>query len=380
MHFRGMDTKRASFQFPGLNALRFFAALVIIFHHLEQFKFWMGLPNAWGSTFVDQLGKQSVAFFFVLSGLLVTLQLLNEAERTMDINWRRFQTGRAIRLWPVYFLVVLLSIGVLPALIHRTGLPDHVDWKISALYVFMIPNLGRLFPPVIGVYQFWYIGVQEQFYLFWPKAVAYFKKRLVPVILWLLILKFTVQLLLQVVNGSHPGISQLLRVWELFQIEQILIGALGAWAIWQKQLFWKELILNAYVFALSILTFGMFFVVPIDFTGATLIQGVALLILILNLSLRPGLAAYLERPFFDLLGNLSFGMYAYHTLVIALVIFLLDLVQFPIGTFFPYVLGVLSIGVTLVVSLLSYRYFESYFLTLKKRMSQPRALAEASAR
>lgn len=341
----------------------------------------MGLPNAWGSTFVDNLGKQSVTFFFVLSGLLVTLQLLNEAERTSSINWSRFQTGRAVRLWPVYFLVVIFSIFFLPALNHGSGLPNNTSWKVSGLYILLLPNLGRLLQPVIGIYQFWYIGVQEQFYLFWPKAIDYFRKHLFSTILLILVLKFSIQILLHIANSvGLPFAAPILRIWELFQIEQLLIGALGAWVIWKEKHFWKGLILNPFVFGVSILAFIGFFLVPIQFIGYTVVQGVVLLVLILNLSLRPRIAIHLDKPVFDLLGNLSFGMYAYHTLVIALVIFVLNTLLFPINSSYNYLLGIASVGLTMIVSLLSYRYFESYFLTLKKRMSQRGALTEARAR
>ena len=67
--------------FPGLNGLRFFAAMAVVVTHIELVKHFMGLPNLWGNhssniltltsavkIFVFEAGGLGVYFFFVLSG------------------------------------------------------------------------------------------------------------------------------------------------------------------------------------------------------------------------------------------------------------------------------------------------------------------------
>ena len=49
--------------FPGLHALRFFAATFVIFHHVEQYKSWAGYDNVWGVNVIDALGHQQFHSF-----------------------------------------------------------------------------------------------------------------------------------------------------------------------------------------------------------------------------------------------------------------------------------------------------------------------------
>jgi len=49
--------------FPNLNGLRFIAALMVIIHHIEQFKSIYGLPNNFSSTTVQIFGELGVIGF-----------------------------------------------------------------------------------------------------------------------------------------------------------------------------------------------------------------------------------------------------------------------------------------------------------------------------
>ena len=54
--------------FPGLNGVRFFAALLVIIDHTELFKSYLGLPTLWANSYSSYLGAFGVSIFFVLSG------------------------------------------------------------------------------------------------------------------------------------------------------------------------------------------------------------------------------------------------------------------------------------------------------------------------
>src|SRR5688572_14220839 len=102
--------------FKNLNALRFFAATAVIFHHVEQYKFLSGYLNAWGNTAIDALGHKAVSFFFVLSGFLISYLLFEEDKRKGEINVKHFYVRRILRIWPLYFLIVSICLFVLPYL------------------------------------------------------------------------------------------------------------------------------------------------------------------------------------------------------------------------------------------------------------------------
>src|ERR1700679_371071 len=103
--------------FPNLNGLRFIAALAVIIHHAEAFRWIFGLPNAWRTVpAIGHLGDFGVVLFFVLSGFLITYLLLEEERVHGRIEVGRFYVRRALRIWPLYYLFVALALFALPYL------------------------------------------------------------------------------------------------------------------------------------------------------------------------------------------------------------------------------------------------------------------------
>jgi peptidoglycan/LPS O-acetylase OafA/YrhL len=75
----------------------------------------MGMAPLVELKFNSFLGGLAVTFFFVLSGFLITSLLLTEKATTGTINVRRFLAKRALRIWPLYYLVLAAGYS-------RTGL------------------------------------------------------------------------------------------------------------------------------------------------------------------------------------------------------------------------------------------------------------------
>ena len=111
-----MNTNQPSY-FPHLDALRAIAALFVIFEHLS---YWFLYPP---TPFYDALktvfsfggngGRLGVIFFFVLSGFLITYLLLRDEASNGRINVGHFYMRRILRIWPLYFLIVILALLVL---------------------------------------------------------------------------------------------------------------------------------------------------------------------------------------------------------------------------------------------------------------------------
>lgn len=386
-----MSTNNYIKYFPGLNGLRFIAAVLVFFHHVEQHKFWMGIPSLWmdrniaGISYplivyvIDNIGHQARVIFFVLSGFLVTYMFLVEKAKTNKISWKKFQIRRALRLYPVYYLVVIFSFFVLPNLINIGSFNDLLKQnfpKELLIFGLMLPNLSRLLPPVMGASQFWSVGVQEQFYLTWPIAVKLFSKSFLWFLILFLIFKFGLEFLLIYLTpmlGSNPALqkvsSQLLFMLQLFQVEQMAVGGIGAYILFKGKEKILNIIYNPFVHISVAVVFITLLFFDIHFTGYPMFSGFIAVILIMNISLNKKFYFNLDTKTLNYLGNLSFGMYAYHTLCLALTISILTNIKLHETNFalFNILFYTISFFASMVLSVLSYHYFEAFFLKFKEK-------------
>lgn len=151
---------------PHLDGIRAFAVCAVILEHWAS-----GMPRPIQAT-VERLdlGAWGVECFFVLSGFLITLLLLQAkaAGQPFPIALRNFYTRRALRIFPAYYLVLLIGVFVSPTMREVIG------WH--ALYVGnLYPLWHDTFLPLGG--HFWSLAVEEQFYLFWPPVVLLLPRR-----------------------------------------------------------------------------------------------------------------------------------------------------------------------------------------------------------
>src|SRR5690625_5173289 len=103
--------------FNGLNALRFFAALLVLLHHNAVIRPKYGIGEGFGWLGIFRDGGYAVSFFFVLSGFLITYILLKEKDKTQTISIKRFYLKRILRIWPLYYLLIILGSIIIPFLI-----------------------------------------------------------------------------------------------------------------------------------------------------------------------------------------------------------------------------------------------------------------------
>lgn len=376
--------------FGGLNGLRFFAATAVIFHHIEQYKLWarrdgynypsvFGGDSAW-SVFFDALGHKAVSLFFVLSGFLITYLLLAEVKKTNTVSLGKFYLRRILRIWPVYYLVILLTFFVIPHFFdvgqYGQGLLNNHFWVWLGLCMFMLPNLVRYNTvELVGGNQTWSVGIEEQFYLIWPWLVRTFHKNFERMLIIFIVVKMSLYAigLLVAANTAEGTTIHLLATkfhlhWALFKIEQMAVGALVAYYLFNKNEQVLKLLYNkAWIWACVIL-FISFFVTELHFFGHTIFEALVAVTLILNVSTNPNCWIKFRWSGFTMLGNISYGIYMYHTLVLAVLInvaqhYKIDQDHTTLN-WFLYIGGVAG---TLLISWLSYRYFESFFLTIKER-------------
>ena len=145
-----------------LDALRAFAIGIVLIHHFRDTRFFL---SGFGAT-----------LFFVLSGFFATRTLLKlkkgiEMGRVQaDHALKVFYFKRWMRLWPLYYLVLALTL-----LLNVENARASFLWNAtftSNIQVLVSGNWNGRFSPL------WSLSVLEQFYLFWPAFVLGCPKKL----------------------------------------------------------------------------------------------------------------------------------------------------------------------------------------------------------
>ncbi len=130
----------------------------------------MGVPGIDG-------GFVGVDVFFVLSGFLITRQLVRERALTGRIGFARFFARRVRRLLPLSALVLLCTLvasALLLSPFDLTSIAEDVGWSAGYLANFRFAISGEDYFAISPspVTHYWSLAVEEQFYAFWPFLLA----------------------------------------------------------------------------------------------------------------------------------------------------------------------------------------------------------------
>lgn len=150
-------TPSAKFYIPALDGIRTIAFLIVFIAHAGLGKL---VPGGFG-----------VTIFFFLSGYLITTLLRREYERSGMINLKNFYIRRILRIWPSFYIVLLLAIGI------SYFLSPEVGFTLQKLQAFLAQsfhvanfyniNFGKQ-GMALGTEVYWSLAVEEHFYLLFP--------------------------------------------------------------------------------------------------------------------------------------------------------------------------------------------------------------------
>ena len=154
-----VKTKRLDIQ--GLRAV---AVLAVITNHV------FGFPAG---------GFVGVDIFFVISGFVITSSMLREHALTGRLDFVRFYKHRVRRILPASTLTLVVTVA-LSALIYLPGRVQSVVtdafWALLFAGNWRFASVGTDYwaddTPASPLQHFWSVGVEEQYYLLWPAAVA----------------------------------------------------------------------------------------------------------------------------------------------------------------------------------------------------------------
>ncbi len=145
----------------GLDLLRAFAIILVFIWHYRMTGSLPGLhwlsPFAW-------IG---VDLFFVLSGYLITFQLLQSSSNHSPPSIKKFYIKRGFRILPAYWTVLALYF-LIPGWSEGNGLPPL--WKFLTFTQNFFLDRGQ----ASGFSHAWSLCVEEHFYLLLPLLVSFF--------------------------------------------------------------------------------------------------------------------------------------------------------------------------------------------------------------
>lgn len=345
---------------PGLNGIRAIAALSVVFSHINNRLDYYKLPKG---KLLD-LANFGVTIFFTLSGFLITYLLLKEKEKTGTINIKKFYIRRVLRIWPLYFVYLLI-------VIFLNGIST-VQWPILFVLL-MIPNLRISFAGVTNVAvgshnltymvgHYWSLGVEEQFYAFWPWIIKK-SKNILPFLILIPLVYVFIKVALRLLHAPYG----LITFFNYTRFGCLTLGALGAYLYFNnssKFNYWftkKEIEISAWLLLL-VVAFNKFHLTSI--IDHEIIAVVTLIIIVNQISNLKKIIN-LENRVFDFLGKISFGLYVYNPLVIYLMAFIINPFEIENALFKQILIYITVVPVVILTAYLSYHYFEKIFLRIK---------------
>ena len=287
---------------PELDGLRGLAVLGVIFYHCHpRFE---GTPLHYASLW----GWSGVNLFFVLSGFLITSILLESREKPR--YFRNFYGRRALRIWPVYVLVL--------AVVYAQS-----DWFIGPkpwdaikaapwlAYIFFVQNLFHVaMPPAIG--PTWSLAIEQQYYFLWAPLVRFLRRP------WML------ASVLAAAMVCSPLLRHMNLAWmrglpthTLIKLDGIALGsllALGLYTLSLSRRTWLWIGLSAFVVGVAASATVAGGTSLLD-SALTVGLGGVVLAAIASTGAHNPVNSLLRRGPLPFYGRISYGLYMIHVMV-----------------------------------------------------------------
>jgi len=368
---------------PALDGIRGVAILLVLFDHL----FWAnGRTGSKIFDFISTIRGSSyvgVNLFFALSGFLITGILLDTLKSPHF--FRDFYARRSLRIFPLYYSFLLLLLCLTPWL-HLTW----SGWQYYYLtYTASLVSVFRHAPLELryfNIKHFWSLQVEEQFYWIWPVIVYRFRKArsIVRISLLGCGAAFSVRVLC-VLLKSNPAFSDQYLPYSFTPAcaDNILYGCCLAALIRTAD---REQVLRlaGYIFpaslailcVLGIVNGGLDWMNPstgwlIATLGFSVVGIASASTIALALTSGSRTARFFQMSFLRFMGKYSYGIYVFHYSVASVMAPLRSFFNAHLHTkalavlFAALIAAVLSIG----IAWLSYKFFETPFLRLKRFFS-----------
>ena len=342
--------------FHSLDGLRCISILAVLWHHT---------PGKWEGIPVLARGFLGVDMFFVLSGFLITTLLLRERDRNGDIALQQFYIRRVLRIFPLYYgLLIIFAVGLLLFMPHGntakyffTELPYYLTCTSNWIKAETMLAIA------------WSLSTEQQFYTVYPPIEKFVKSTHAKMALIGGVIFVSQLINFGVLNQPLAVIGLNYQHLEILQatFTPICFGVLLAHVLHRKSGFqamahwlqpvWTPIALLAITFLACNL--------PLAHLGGfprLLIQVLMTLLLAsCVIQEKHGLSGILRFYPVQRIGVISYGMYLLHLPVMVVATAILK----RMGTNSSAAVFLLCLLLTIIVSEISFRFYEQPFLKLK---------------
>ncbi len=349
---------------PNLDVLRFVLILYVILIHVSQLSSNQGLPNL-KYLFDNHKGNEAIAVFFVMSGFLI-IRIIYRAKLKNSFSIQKFYMRRILKIFPLYYLITIFGFTFYHAILPVLGIPFETNYNFAEgvfYYSFFMANVFSRSHDVGGILGvLWSLAIEEQFYIIIAPFLFFIRKRSILISLSLLFLIYFFVF--------HIEDLIILRTYK-FEFFFLFFG--GIIAILEEKSKLEFLKISRFIPLTISLVMVLFFSTHLfDFESlwvynlfATVLFGLFIHAISIN---NFGVAVTNKRLIY--FGEISYGLYVYHVIVVNAVIFVILRIK-PLmmlnDTLTLVLIIFLTIGLTIFVAHISFKYFETYFLNLKEK-------------
>jgi peptidoglycan/LPS O-acetylase OafA/YrhL len=360
--------------FTTFDALRFFAFLKIFLYHLPVIKenIFTNILFGGGGTGVD--------FFFVLSGFLISYLLAYEKLKTKKIDGKNYFMRRALRIWPLFFVAVIIGY-INNAATSFLQVGGSLGYNPNPLFSFtFLENYKMImedtFPNGSPLRVIWSVCVEEHFYILWFLLFVFVPFKKIPVacvILWIIGIAYR-----HAFYFLLPGKIFYYDTDVVSKLDYFCCGGLVGYFTalkpekiksWINKI--PKILLNTITILIIILFFFHQFFIPenrITDLYEPVISSALFSILIMLIVSSGSFLFFKKENIFSKLGRISYGLYIYHTVIISGLLLLIKHFDINLENYFIYIIFCTVCFIcSVLISHISYKYFEQKFLKLKNK-------------
>ena len=313
-----------------IQGLRGLAVLLVMLFHMHP---------------INSFGFIGVDIFFIISGFVISKSLINSKDVNGQISLKDFYIKRFFRLYPTLIIFFLFSSLILITLSIPTNIGNFIRtglfslFGVSNFYLIKLKNDYFNEEELNPFTHTWSLGIEEQFYLFFPLIIFLFNKEKLNLILSIFFLISFYFFLF--VNHEVYGnfFFTLIRIWEL------ILGALLFLNFSKLEKIKKGKLFNFSV----ILIFLSFFL--IDSIKIKIILSTVFSILVISGIHSKFINNLFSNTFLLKIGEISYSLYLFH----------LPIIYISKLYFYSYDFYIISTILIFLVSYINYVFIEDPF-------------------